>query len=151
MVAIAHARLHVDFDLDESYTPVKLAMWAGTGHHDLQLVSTMELDHPRGWLSVDLSNVGGEEDDGDGEPVLRCMLVQVRVLENFQNGKDTHLRGLQLFSKDGDRRTSRMGAEDNMEVLQAVRGGKVRKKAGTAEDIMRGLPRSSWMEDPEIR
>jgi len=152
MVAVAHARLHVDFDLDESYTPVKLAVWAGTGHHDLQLVSTMELDRPRGWQGVDLSNVGGEEDGGDGEPLLRCMLLQVRVLENFQNGKDTHLRGLQLFSRDGDRRRGGMGAaEDNVEVLRAARGGRRRVKAGSAEDIMRGLPPSSWMEDPEIR
>jgi len=33
-------------------------------------------------------------------PTLRCFLVQVRILENNQNGKDTHLRGLQLFAKD---------------------------------------------------
>lgn len=33
-------------------------------------------------------------------PTLRCFLVQLRILENNQNGKDTHLRGLQLFARD---------------------------------------------------
>ena len=36
---------------------------------------------------------------GDGG-VLRCMCLQVRVLENHQNGKDTHIRGIQLFARD---------------------------------------------------
>jgi anaphase-promoting complex subunit 10 len=33
-------------------------------------------------------------------PTLRCFLLQVRILENNQNGKDTHLRGLQMFARD---------------------------------------------------
>lgn len=33
-------------------------------------------------------------------PTLRCYLVQVRIVENHQNGKDTHLRGLQIFARD---------------------------------------------------
>lgn len=28
------------------------------------------------------------------------MVLQVRVIENHQNGKDTHVRGLQVFSLD---------------------------------------------------
>jgi len=33
-------------------------------------------------------------------PLLRCMLLQVQIRENHQNGKDTHLRGLQIFALD---------------------------------------------------
>ncbi len=33
-------------------------------------------------------------------PILRAFLVQVKILENHQNGKDTHLRGLQIFARD---------------------------------------------------
>lgn len=33
-------------------------------------------------------------------PVLRCMLLQLRVVKNHQEGKDTHLRGLQIFSRE---------------------------------------------------
>lgn len=34
-------------------------------------------------------------------PTLRCWLVQIRIIENHQNGKDTHLRGVQIFSREG--------------------------------------------------
>jgi anaphase-promoting complex subunit 10 len=33
-------------------------------------------------------------------PVLRAHLVQIKILENHQNGKDTHLRGLQIFARN---------------------------------------------------
>ncbi|KAF1927168.1 galactose-binding like protein [Didymella exigua CBS 183.55] len=35
-------------------------------------------------------------------PVLRAHLVQIKILENHQNGKDTHLRGLQIFAKNDE-------------------------------------------------
>ena len=33
-------------------------------------------------------------------PSLRCYMLQVLIMDNYQNGKDTHLRGLQIFAKD---------------------------------------------------
>ncbi|CAI6336312.1 unnamed protein product [Periconia digitata] len=36
-------------------------------------------------------------------PLLRCHLLQIKILENHQNGKDTHLRGLQVFALDNER------------------------------------------------
>jgi anaphase-promoting complex subunit 10 len=92
---------------------------AGTGYNDLQEFSTMRFESPRGWVEVDFEGVGDpnqmsdSEDDSMGEgdeekenhdrrrmPVLRAMLLQVKICENHQNGKDTHLRGLQIFAKD---------------------------------------------------
>lgn len=138
---IAHMRLHIDHELDESYTPTKLQIWAGCGMHDLLQVTEMVPEKPRGWLDVDLSDAGGPSEFVEGEedpalaaaeaaaeqmrrqggdarmlarevakrrkraavgrgPTLRAMVVQVRILENYQNGKDTHLRGVQIFAKD---------------------------------------------------
>lgn len=155
LVAIAHLRIFIDFSLDESYTPIKLELLAGTGHHDLQLVQELAPKDPKGWLDIDLSKAGGPPalrpdeavDDGSDDaaydqfsmsppspdddmspedlamhchtqlaarrarrrwrrlgtgPTLRCFLVQLRILENHQNGKDTHLRGLQIFARDED-------------------------------------------------
>jgi anaphase-promoting complex subunit 10 len=42
-------------------------------------------------------------------PVLRAHLLQIKILENHQNGKDTHLRGLQVFARNDER--VRMGGE----------------------------------------
>lgn len=42
--------------------------------------------------------------------MLRAHLLQIKILENHQNGKDTHLRGLQVFAlneEDGGERTYR--------------------------------------------
>ena len=49
---------------------------------------------------------------------LRCFLLQIRILENNQNGKDTHLRGFQVFGKDEEaaatkRRRRRAAGEPN--------------------------------------
>ena len=100
MVAIAYIRVFLDHVQDESYTPTKLQFLAGTGYHDLTEVCTMKFDEPKGWLEVDLSMAGGPPVRGWNGSTLRCMLLQMRILENHQNGKDTHLRGLQLFSVD---------------------------------------------------
>lgn len=104
---------------------------AGMGYVDLQEFAVMRFDQPKGWMQVDFEGVGDpaedptatdeneEEMDLDEEeekenslrnmPVLRCMLVQVRICENHQNGKDTHLRGLQIFARDGVRREQKVG------------------------------------------
>lgn len=124
VVEIVAMRIYLDFDQDESYTPTKIAFLAGMGEMDLQEWGVMSFVEPRGWVNVDFEGVGavdGPEDDesgsedelgddeDDGEhghrrgkklPVLRAMLVQVKILENHQNGKDTHLRGLQIFARD---------------------------------------------------
>ena len=34
--------------------------------------------------------------------MLRAHLVQIKILENHQNGKDTHLRGLQIFARNDE-------------------------------------------------
>ncbi|KAF2104363.1 galactose-binding like protein, partial [Rhizodiscina lignyota] len=93
LVEIAGIRIYLDFDLDESYTPTKIAFLAGTGYNDLQEWCVMQFEQPRGWMDVDFS---GQR----RWPVLRAMLVQVQIRENHQNGKDTHLRGLQIFARE---------------------------------------------------
>ncbi|OXV10054.1 hypothetical protein Egran_02183 [Elaphomyces granulatus] len=63
-----------------------------------------------------LSDFSGNEGDGvdhyddgvddDDDPltgnVLKAMVIQVRICENHQNGKDTHVRGFQVFSHDDE-------------------------------------------------
>lgn len=44
-------------------------------------------------MDLDLSNV---HDDGQ----LRTWVLQVTIHANHQNGKDTHVRGLQIFARE---------------------------------------------------
>lgn len=89
-------RVYLDFTLDESYTPTRMLFLAGMGMYDLTEFAEWSGEEPKGWVDVPLEGVGGGEDGN----VLRAMLVQIRVCENHQNGKDTHVRGVQVFAMD---------------------------------------------------
>ncbi|KAK6540016.1 anaphase promoting complex subunit doc1 [Orbilia ellipsospora] len=90
-VFVKRIRIYLDYSQDESYTPTKIAIYAGTGYHDLQEVCILEFSQPVGWQEAPLENV-----HADG--ILRTFLIQVCILSNHQNGKDTHVRGLQIYS-----------------------------------------------------
>lgn len=81
----------------------------------------LEFAQPKGWIDVPLDNVGGGEDG----KTLRAFLVQVRIVENHQNGKDTHVRGLKIYAFD-----ERVGRAE-VEIL-GEKGG--RKKKDESED-----------------
>jgi anaphase-promoting complex subunit 10 len=44
--------------MDESYTPSRIAIYAGTGQHDLTEVKTLEFDQPRGWMTANIGEFG---------------------------------------------------------------------------------------------
>ena len=79
-------------------------------------------------------------------PVLRAFLVQVKILENHQNGKDTHLRGLQIFARDKGRREERPHARMAPEVRKDG-GVELEKQKGGA----RKLTAPEWDRIPDIR
>ena len=68
-------------------------------------------------------------------------MVQVRVLENHQNGKDTHVRGVQIFAQDDKAKKWRAAV--------AEEDGK--GSTGVEASEAMGMEESDWMQDPEIR
>ncbi|PUU79094.1 anaphase-promoting complex, subunit 10-domain-containing protein [Tuber borchii] len=92
-VFVKKISMYLDFENDESYTPTRMSVFSGTGYHDLQEVTTMNFEQPSGWIDV---NLEGVHEDGQ----LRTFLIQVCIHANHQNGKDTHVRGLQIFSAE---------------------------------------------------
>ncbi|KAL3467499.1 galactose-binding domain-like protein [Aspergillus heterothallicus] len=237
LVAVVKIRVYLDFSLDESYTPTKMAFMAGMGGNDLVEFATWEGDNPCGWVDVPLDGVGGQnggwvkkrrrrprarksarapgkgdkgkwkyrgtisaddsqvfdtEDQGssrgfaggvydeedefdddddydiedDDDPyagsVLKAMVIQMRVIENHQNGKDTHVRGFQVFARDDDRR--RIGNAPSASADGRTRRHSARKSIRSAADgdvrdgngeSVRGkvtaLEEPDWMGDPVIR
>lgn len=131
---------------------------AGFAEHDLIEFCEMNFEHPKGWIDVDFSQVGpmpAEEEVAEGEeaiidwsqrPVLKCMVLQVRILENHQNGKDTHLRGLQIFARDE-------GAEEVMERSRGAGANEVKlaERPKQSKSGAQGLKKASWMQEPELR
>ncbi|KFY38075.1 hypothetical protein V494_04529 [Pseudogymnoascus sp. VKM F-4513 (FW-928)] len=141
LVSILSIRIFLDFEADESYTPTRITLLAGTGYHDLIPFSSLEFTQPKGWINVPLDGVGGGPDGN----TLRAFLVQVKVVENHQNGKDTHVRGLRIYARD----------EKTGRNLASLEDWGVREKKGAATkplvDRTATLAEPEWMEEMELR
>ncbi|KAE8355315.1 galactose-binding domain-like protein [Aspergillus coremiiformis] len=105
-----------------------------------------------------------DEDDPYTGNVLKAMVIQMRVTENHQNGKDTHVRGFQVFAWDDDRR--RVGNAPSASADGRIRRHSMRKSLrGATEDGTDGrgthrdanrekvatLEEPDWMGEPVIR
>lgn len=82
--------IYVDYSLDESYTPYKISIRAGNSYTDLQEIEQIEMDKPTGWVVISLK-------DGN-DAYIRAFHIQIAVLGNHQNGRDTHLRQVKVYS-----------------------------------------------------
>jgi anaphase-promoting complex subunit 10 len=94
--------IYTDYKLDESYTPSKISVRAGTSFHDLQQVKVEELLEPSGWTTISLMQPPTAD---NGIPMaeralepLRTYFIQLAVLANHQNGRDTHIRQIHVFA-----------------------------------------------------
>lgn len=121
--------LHMDFNLDESYTPRKMKIKVGTTFHNLEEVRYVEVREPVGWCVIPLWRKWGEdvldsildpdgmesdeEEDRDAGrkrhhvPVwkrkpLRTHFVQIGIISMHQNGRDTHVRQVKVFGPRDD-------------------------------------------------
>ncbi|TVY37679.1 Anaphase-promoting complex subunit [Lachnellula occidentalis] len=143
LVSILSIRIFLDFRADESYTPTRITLLAGTGYHDLIPFSALEFEKPIGWIDVPLDHVGGGEDGR----TLRAFLVQVKIVENHQNGKDTHVRGLKVYARD-ERARGALGILPDGE----GRKSKAVVLKGEASNVDRvWLVEPDWMGEPELR
>ncbi|OCH94904.1 anaphase-promoting complex, subunit 10 [Obba rivulosa] len=94
-VAIQKVSVYLSYRADDSYTPATIAVRAGTGPSDMQDVRIVTLDKPDGWITFDVSAEPNE--DGDGFIPIHAYILQVIILSNHMNGKDTHVRGLRVL------------------------------------------------------
>ncbi|XP_072995762.1 anaphase-promoting complex subunit 10 [Typha latifolia] len=83
--------LYVDFKLDESYTPSKISVRAGDGFHNLKEIKTVELVKPVGWVHISLSGTDPRE------TFIHTFMLQLAVLSNHLNGRDTHVRQIKIY------------------------------------------------------
>lgn len=108
----------------------------------------------------------GTLDDPYAGNVLKAMVIQMRVMENHQNGKDTHVRGFQVFACDDTRRrmaaapsASADGRHRRHSARQSLRGADglphSRVEGGGVDPsglmAASGLDEPDWMGEPVIR
>lgn len=83
--------LYVNFKLDESYTPSKITIRSGDGFHNLKEIKTVELVKPIGWVYISLSGNDARE------AFVNTFMLQIAVLSNHLNGRDTHVRQIKVY------------------------------------------------------
>ena len=108
--------LQFNYRSDESYTPQQISVRMGSGYHDLQEVQVVDLREPQGWVRVPLamppahrrlvdSDAIRDKSFGGAVEFVRVWCLQVAVICNHQNGRDTHIRQVKLFGPRCERRT----------------------------------------------
>lgn len=99
-VKVSQIALFTDRNIDESYTPLYIEVSAGYGRFALTKVDAFELDGREGWQYLNWesrSNSSCRTQCGD-VPYLACTYLRVAVKRNFENGKDTRLKGLRVLA-----------------------------------------------------
>lgn len=94
-VELCEVALWCEYKMDESYTPSVVSIRAGASCHDLYEVQCVELENPNGWVRVRLRGA-------DDASYLRAYFVQIAILANHQNGRDTHVRQIKIFAPRRD-------------------------------------------------
>jgi anaphase-promoting complex subunit 10 len=132
-VAISHVCLYLDYALDESYTPRRLQVQVGMTDQDLisamhPPMTQVELHEPTGWCIIPLSSPPDPLDDccpasssgknpSGNRGYVRAHLIRISILSMHQNGRDTHVRQVQLY---GPRLVGGRAASSGADVSSSV-------------------------------
>lgn len=110
--------IYADHKLDESYTPNKISIRAGNHFHDLQEVEVVELHEPCGWVVIPLKD--------QNDCPIRSFLIQIAVLSNHQNGRDTHIRQIKVHSPVSDTPPSILDLQMNFSTVEFAQHAVIR-------------------------
>lgn len=95
--AVRDVCIYADYKQDESYTPSRISIRAGNHFNDLQEIEAIDLQEPTGWTFIPLQSAVNASESSIPKP-LRTFMVQIAVLSNHQNGRDTHMRQIKIFA-----------------------------------------------------
>eukprot|EP00884_Botryococcus_braunii_P009391 jgi/Botrbrau1/18453/Bobra.0072s0036.1 len=90
-VRLREVAVYLDFKLDESYTPKRISVRVGTSFYDLREITVLELNEPQGWIRTFITPPGSPEEH------VKAYFVQLAVLANHQQGRDTHIRQIKIY------------------------------------------------------
>lgn len=101
--------IYIDHRLDESYTPCRISVRAGSNFNDLQEVEVVELNEPHGWVRIMTKDIN--------DSPLKTYMLQIAVITNHRNGRDTHMRQVKVHSPV-DKKNSLIGIFSCVEMRQ---------------------------------
>ncbi|KAF4734736.1 Anaphase-promoting complex subunit 10 [Perkinsus olseni] len=107
---VTEVHLFVSYKADESYTPSVISVRMGNTLFDLNEVQRLTLYQPEGWIIIPLALVSAPDnpdyylqrgvtfrDDIVAQLFVRTFYLQLAVLSNHQNGRDTHIRQVRVY------------------------------------------------------
>ena len=68
----------------------RFSIRAGNNFNDLGEIEQVELSEPSGWVMIPLKDINSQP--------IRTFMLQIAVLSNHQNGRDTHMRQIKVHS-----------------------------------------------------
>ncbi|CCE65910.1 hypothetical protein TPHA_0N01290 [Tetrapisispora phaffii CBS 4417] len=78
---------------DESYTPSRIKIYAGTSPLDAVFYKKIEIVNMNGWFVLTF------EDNRENDKLLKCGYIRFSFPVNHENGKDTHIRGMRIYAQ----------------------------------------------------
>ena len=110
-VAVSHVCLYLDYSLDESYTPKRVSVHHGMTSQDLQSAvypahTEIEFVEPNGWCIIplnappdplDVYHENAATAAAQQSHCVRAHLLRISILAMHQNGRDTHIRQVELY------------------------------------------------------
>lgn len=68
----------------------RVSVRAGTNFNDLQEIEVVDLNEPSGWVKIPIKDIHDKP--------IRTYMIQIAVMSNHQNGRDTHMRQIKVYS-----------------------------------------------------
>ncbi|KAI9906756.1 hypothetical protein PsorP6_004323 [Peronosclerospora sorghi] len=93
-MTIHEVALYLDYKRDESYTPKNISIRSGSTLHDLKDIHVRHVSEPDGWIFIPLHTNKGPE-----QVLLRTFFLQIVILAMHQNGRDTHIRQVKIYTR----------------------------------------------------
>ena len=62
----------------------------GSHFNDLQEIEVVMLSEPSGWVHIPIKDIRDKP--------IRVFMIQIAVTSNHQNGRDTHMRQIKIYS-----------------------------------------------------
>lgn len=108
---IALLVLYFSLLADESYTPRFVSIYAGHSPSDALFYKGLEVRNVNGWVALTFG------DSRSNDKLLKCQFIRLVFPVNHENGKDTHMRGIKVFTP------SRNLATETIELIQCFGNG----------------------------
>lgn len=91
---VSEVGLLLESKTDESYTPQVICVRGGVYLQNLKDIVKVELNNPNGWVLIPLKT---RLENGQEQPFVHTMNIQIAILQMFHQGKDTHVRQVKVF------------------------------------------------------